>query len=279
MKIASLQYAYDFPRNFEEYEKKISNLVRLHASQGVKLLLFPEYAGMEMISFAPLEKLQDYTPSYLHLFQELSVRYNLLICSGSQMVASKEGTFNRSYLFSPSKKTGYQDKCMITPYEVDEGILSQGATLQLFETPFGKMAICICYDVEFPSLVKKLVHAGAKIILAPSYTSSVHGFYRVFLSCRARALENQCYVIQSALVGQTDVEIAYGASAFCSPVDEGFPEDGLLAMGKMDQVESVIAELDLDKLDSVRSKGQTRNYLDDQKLGKKTLDLKLFDLR
>lgn len=279
MKIASLQYRYDFHKNFKTFKKKISDLVALHAKQHVNLLVFPEYAGLEMLSFTAIESLQEHLPQYMELFQELSHKYNMLICNGSQIVMTADGTFNRSYLFSPNKKVSFQDKCIITPYEVKEGLISQGTTLRLFETSFGTIAICICYDAEFPSLVKSVVNAGASLILVPSYTSSVHGFYRVLLSCRARALENQCYVVQSTLVGQTDVEIAYGASAICSPVDEGFPEDGLIALGKRDKVLSVIATIDLHKLDKVRTSGQTHNYIDAKKLDLKSIPLQSFDLR
>lgn len=279
MKIASLQYRYDFPPNFDAYQKKISHVVGAQASQGVQLLLFPEYAALEMLSFASLEKLQEDLSSYLELFQNLSRQHQMLICSGTHTVKTKEGTFNRSYLFSPNGKVSYQDKCVLTPYEVEEGILSPGKGVKVFETKFGKIGICICYDVEFPSTVNKLIDAGAKLILVPSYTSSVHGFYRVFLSCRARALESQCYVVQSALVGQTDVEMSYGASAICSPIDEGFPEDGLIALGTRDEVESVSATLDLSKLEQVRAKGQTRNLYDRKTLAQRSISLESFDLR
>jgi predicted amidohydrolase len=117
------------------------------------------------------------------------------ICSGTQAVPTEKGAFNRSYFFSPNHVFSYQDKCILTPYEIDEGILSAGDTLTLFETKFGKIGICICYDVEFPKFAEMLVNKGAQLILVPSYTSTVHGFYRVFTSCRARALEHQCYVV------------------------------------------------------------------------------------
>jgi predicted amidohydrolase len=271
IKVASLQYQFDFPKNFDVYREKISRLVDEHAEQGVQILLFPECAGLEMLSFTSIEKLQDYLPAYLDLFQELSRRHCMLICCGSQIV---EG-FNRSYLFSPSKKMAYQDKCVRTPFETGEGMVAEGTTVQLFDTELGKMGICICYDSEFPPLAKKLVDAGAQVILVPSYTISVHGFNRVFLSCRARALENQCYVIQSVVVGQTDAEMTYGAAAICGPVDEGFPEDGLIALGTRDQPGSVIAELDLKKLEKVRASGQTRNYQDAQRLDQKSISLEL----
>lgn len=262
MKIASLQYRYDFPKDFNAYKKKISQLVKRHEDEGVDLLVFPEYAGLEMLSFSSLEDLSNDPSTYIDLFQELSYRHHMMICCGTQIVKEKGASFNRSYFFSPSKKCAYQDKCFLTPSEIDEGILSKSKIQRLFETPFGKIGICICYDVEFPFLVRNLVDAGAVLILIPSCASTIHGFYRVFLSCRARALENQCYVVQSALVGQTDVEIAYGASSICGPIDDGFPHDGLIAKGQMDQLESVIAELDLRKLEQVRASGQTHNFKD-----------------
>lgn len=276
MKIASLQYAYDFPTHFQSFERKIKTLIAELAKQGVDLVLFPEYAGFEMASIPGWEELFS---KYLSLFQNLAQEHHMYICSGTHVVKTKSGTFNRSYFFSPSGKFAHQDKCLLTPYEVEEGILSAGNTLTLFETQFGKVGICICYDVEFPRLVETLINQGVQLILVPSYTSSVHGFYRVFISCRARALEHQCYVVQSAIVGQTDVEMAFGAAAVCTPIDDGFPEDGLLALGKRDQVETIVATLDFERLKKVRTDGQTHNHKDAQILSQKTLHFNLFDLR
>jgi predicted amidohydrolase len=279
MKIAALQYQYDFPKDFSQYQEKISHLVAHEAKQGTQLLLLPEYAGMEMLSFAPLETLFGLLPRYLELFQSLSQRHRIWICAGTHFVKTSEGVFNRCHLFTPHGKMAHQDKCTLTPYEVNEGILKGGNDLRVFDTEFGKIAIAICYDAEFPPLVKRLVDGGAKLILVPSCTTSVHGFYRVFLSCRARALENQCYVVQSALIGQTDVEMTYGSAAFLGPVDVGFPEDGVLALGKRDMRTSVFATLDFHKLDPVRRSGQTKNLTDAEILAKRHLTFESVDLR
>lgn len=277
MKVTSLQYSYSFPESFDAYQKKIIEIVRQQADQGTELLLFPEYAGLEMLSFTSLDRIQEYLPSYLELFQDLSHQYKMYICAGSHFFTEDKVTFNRSFLFSPTQKVSHQDKCILTPYEIDEGLLSKSNTLRVFETAFGKIGICVCYDIEFPSLVRQLTQSGAELILVPSYTSTIHGYYRVFLSCRARALENQCFVVQSAMVGQTDIELTYGAAAICGPIDNTFPMDGLLAMGKCDEVEAVSADLDFSQLKTARSSGQTRNFHDSNTLTKQ--DVELFDLR
>jgi predicted amidohydrolase len=58
------------------------------------------------------------------------------------------------------------------------------------------------------------------------------------------------------------VDIYVGASAIYTPVDRGFPDNGILAEGKLNAVQWVIAEISLDKVDAVRQQGQVFNYQD-----------------
>ncbi|MGZ5052941.1 MAG: amidohydrolase, partial [Methylobacter sp.] len=84
--------------------------------------------------------------------------------------------------------------------------------------------------------------------------------------CQARALENQCYVVQSALVGEAPwseaVDVNIGASAVYTPVDRGFPDNGILAEGRLNAVQWVFAEVSLDVCGTVREQGQVFNYRD-----------------
>ena len=272
MKITSLQYGYHHVSSFKEYASKIESVVALHAKQETQLLLFPEYAGMEMLSFMTLDNLLCHLDDYLHLFQMLSQRFQLYICSGSVFTATEQGIRNRAYLFSPDGEILHQDKCILTPYERKENIATPGDTLQVFCTELGKVGICICYDIEFPALARSLVKAGADLILVPSYTSSMHGYHRVFTSCRARAMENQCYIVQSATVGFTD-EMTYGAAAICGPIDRLFPEDGVLALETRDIPGAVSAHLDFSQLAYIRKEGETTNYEDLQHLENNPLPL------
>jgi predicted amidohydrolase len=278
MKIASLQYRYDFLQDFSSYANKISQLVKEQADEGVDLILFPEYSGLEMLSFTSEKNIHDYFPAYIDLFKKLSSDHKLYICSGTHMGLSSKEVFNRAYFFSPGKDEIYQDKCVLTPFEEKEGIFSKSNNLKVIETPFCKIGILVCYDIEFPSLARTLVKEGVELILVPSYTNSREGFHRVFISCRARALENQCYVVQSAIVGQTDVEMAYGASAICAPIDKGFPEDGILALGKQDAVQTVKASLDFNLLKIIRDNGQTKNHLDSYHLEKRTFSIETINV-
>ncbi|MGZ8189774.1 MAG: amidohydrolase, partial [Methylococcaceae bacterium] len=115
-------------------------------------------------------------------------------------------------------------------------------------------------------LARKQVEAGANLILVPSCTDTRAGYHRVKIGCQARALENQCYVVQSPLVGEAAwseaVDINVGAAAVYTPVDRGFPDNGILAIGEFNAVTWVVAEISLSECETVREQGQVFNYRD-----------------
>lgn len=154
----------------------------------------------------------------------------------------------------------------MTRFEDERWQMAASDQLQVFDTPVGKLGICICYDSEFPHYAHQLVEMGGDIILVPSCTDTLAGYNRVRISSRARALENQCYVIQGPTVGDAlwsaAVDENHGAAAVYTPVDQGFPTDGVLVQAKMDEPGWVFAKLDLEKLAEVRHNGRVPNYRD-----------------
>ena len=115
-------------------------------------------------------------------------------------------------------------------------------------------------------LARKQVEAGANLILVPSCTDAMAGYHRVKIGCQARALENQCYVVQATLVGEAPwseaVDVNIGAAGVYTPVDRGFPDNGILVEGLINAVQWVFAEVSLDACETVREQGQVFNYRD-----------------
>ncbi len=128
-----------------------------------------------------------------------------------------------------------QDKRAMTRFETERWGVAQGADPVVFDTPWGRIGISVCYDVEFPKHARTQVEAGAWLILAPSCTDTMHGFHRVCIGAAARAMENQCYVAITPTVGAAPwsgaLDVNRGHAAVFGPVDRGFPEDGVLARG------------------------------------------------
>ena len=173
---------------------------------------------------------------------------------------------NRAALIDPLGRVASQEKSVMTRFEAESWGVCPGLAPRVFATDWGTVGIAICYDVEFPPLVRAQAEAGAWLILAPSCTDSLHGFNRVRLSARARALENQCFVAIAPTVGLAptlaSVDENHGYAAVYGPVDRGFAEDGVVARGVMDEAGLVLADLDEDALAAVRADGAVRNFRD-----------------
>ncbi|MDD5578876.1 MAG: carbon-nitrogen hydrolase family protein [Methylobacter sp.] len=277
VKIATAQYDISFLKLWHNYQRKIESWVIEAAKRDAGILLFPEYASMELASLfskeiysslsQQLAAMQSLLDDYTDLFRTLAQKYSCYIQAGTFPVKIDSGFYrNRAFLFMPDGRVDYQDKLMMTRFENEQWLIQSGKELKCFDTEYGKIAINICYDSEFPLLARKQVEAGANLILVPSCTDTLAGYHRVKIGCQARALENQCYVVQSSIVGiapwSEAVDVNIGAAAIYTPVDRGFPANGILAIGELNAVQWVIAEISLSDCEIVREQGQVFNYTD-----------------
>lgn len=277
VKIATAQYDISFLSTWADYEQKIAGWVAEAAQQNAGILLFPEYASMELASlfgqavYSSLSKqltaMQTVHDAFIDLYRNLAKQQECLIQAGSFPVEVEPGVYrNRAYLFMPDGSYDYQDKLMMTRFENEQWFISAGQDLKCFDTDFGRIAINICYDSEFPMLARKQVEMGANLILVPSCTDTLAGFHRVKIGCQARALENQCFVVQACLVGNAPwseaVDINIGSAGIYTPVDRGHPDNGILVAGELNAVQWVYGEVELDACARVREQGQVFNYSD-----------------
>lgn len=272
--LAAAAYPVEQLADWDAYAAKIARWVAEVADAGARIALFPEYAGMELTALDPasvedlhgsIAALGGLVERVDALHAELAVRHGIHLCAGSLPVREGDGVFrNHARLFAPSGKMGTQRKIVMTRFEREEWNIGGGAPLTVFDTDLGRIGIAICYDVEFPLLVRAQVEAGATLILAPSATDSLHGYHRVRVGAQARALENQCYVAQAPVVGEAEwtpsLGTSHGAAGIYGPPDLGFPADGVVAMGAMDAPGWVFGEIDPAKVARVRAEGAVFNH-------------------
>jgi predicted amidohydrolase len=275
LRVAAAQYPIDRLEGWQAYEAKLAAWVAEAVAAGAQLLVFPEYGAMELASLFPepvpgdllaqLPAVASLETRVVGLHRELARRHGVHILGASLPVVAGEGRYrNRAFLYGPDGRTGFQDKIVMTRFEREDWGVSGASTLRLFDTAFGRLGVCICYDVEFPLLARTLAEAGAELILAPSVTETLHGYWRVRVGAQARALENQCYVVHAPVVGEARwspaVDVSRGAAAVYGPPDQGFPADGVVAIGELDRPGWVHAEIDLDLVARVRAEGMVLNH-------------------
>jgi predicted amidohydrolase len=246
------------------------------------LLMLPEYAGIEIACKyhdADLNLYQSIQPlisQYKEFYSNLARQYQIYIQPGSIIEEITPDTYcNRAYFFGPSGGIGYQDKLCLVEFEKIGQFIKPGKTQSIFNTALGKIGIAICYDSEFPEIVRSLTKAGATLILVPSYNNSLASYHRVLFSCRARAIENQCYLAMSCVVGQVKIDLpenTYGKAAIVGPIEDGFSNDGIMTEGTLNQQMMVVGSISFEKLNTIRAQGQTHNFEDSQSLGSFILD-------
>ncbi len=275
MKIAAAAYQPQWHATWDTMTAKLTAWVADAAGQGAELLVFPEYAGVEAGLTGPpaaaptsatawAAHLADQATAWADLHAGLAKQHGVHIVAGSLPWTTSRGLVNAAPFCTPNGTWALQEKLILTPYERDEMQLVPGTDLQLFETSLGKIGILICYDSEFPLQARALVAAGADVILVPSCTDFPAGQTRVRQSCRARAIEGQCLIVQAPLVGVVpDCEIidqSTGRAGFFCPPDHGLPPDGIIAQGRTDEPAWVIADVDPQHIAGARKTGQVGNF-------------------
>jgi predicted amidohydrolase len=275
--IAAAQYPIDQLADWAAYETKLTRWCEEAAAGGAALAVFPEYGAMELAALDPatmgdlggsLAFVSALVPRVDALHSALSASLNLHILAASIPSALPDGRYvNRARLFAPNGKVGVQDKLVMTRFEREEwGVSGDGGPLRLFATTLGKIGVNICYDSEFPLLARALSEAGMELLLVPSCTETAHGYWRVRLGSQARALEGQCYVVHSPTVGTAEwspsVDFNRGAAGVYGPPDRGFPGDGVVAIGEMDQPQWLLGEVDLARVAQLRADGTVLNRRD-----------------
>jgi predicted amidohydrolase len=275
-RIAAAQYDPSYLTSWDAYRTKIEGWFARAVAGGAEFLLFPEYFSMELASlFGPavcrsltrqLDALQDLVAAFCALYTELAARHGVTVVAGSFPVRGADAFRNRSFLFGPDGSIGFQDKLQMTRFERERWCIEGGDDVRVFPTVVGTVAIDVCYDSEFPLIARRQVEAGADLILVPSCTDTLAGYHRVCIGSRARALENQCYVAHASLVGDAPwseaIDVNVGAAGVYTPVDYGFPDDGVLARGALNEPAWVFADIDLTAIAHIRATGQVFNYRD-----------------
>jgi len=259
MRVTSLAYAFLEWKSFDEYAEYIKGLVQ---KQSCDLLILPEYAGLELLSLSgtiEYEAAASYFDAYLALYSECAKTNGIHIVAGSIPHLKNGKLYNISPFLYPDGTHRLQYKTILTPFEHERNV-QKGEDLGVIDTDFGKIAVAICYMVEFPLIIRRYAEKGAKLILCPSYTDDWYGYNRVAIGARARALENQCYVAVSALNGDFPWidESARGKALIAAPPDIGMPENGILE--EHEQAASVM--LDFDLLHRIKKEGAVRTFTD-----------------
>ncbi len=272
-RVAAVQYRMRAIDRFEDFAAQCEYYADLASDYRCDFLLYPELLTNQLITLVDpvrpalrVRALDQFTDRYIQLFQNLAIKHNVNIIGGTHLLIENDRLYNVAFLFHRDGRVDRQEKLHITPAEARWWGVTPGDGLRVFDTDAGRIAINICYDVEFPELARVAKSKGAQILFVPYNTDLRTGHVRVRTCAHARAIENHMYVVISGMCGGLPgidwSEIHFARSAVLTPSDIAFPRDGVAAEAN-DNIETlVVHDLDFARIRRVQRQGEVRPWID-----------------
>jgi deaminated glutathione amidase len=238
----------------------VERLVGEAAGRGAKLVVLPEnfaFMGPDEERRAHAERLGDVSAPIQGLLAKLARQHALTLVGGGmpERNPASDVPFNTAVVYGQQGTlvASYR-KIHLFDVDLSDGtVLKESACTSPGSSPvvvsaggFG-VGLSICYDVRFPELYRKLVDAGAELLLVPAAFTLHTGKDHWHVLLRARAIEAQCYVAAAAQWGKHPLgRTTYGHSLIADPW-------GTVVAECSDGIGYALARLDSQKLEEVRS--------------------------
>ena len=235
----------------------IEEMVKKCAEGGADMAVFPEYSSY-LSDFNVIAQGESFDGPIISRFRELARRNRIFIHNGSfiEKIEGEEKVYNTSVLFNRNgeivsfyRKIHLFDVYLPGIVDVRESAtIKAGDKVVTADTDFCCLGFSICYDLRFPELYRKIVEKNVKLIFVPAaftlYTGKDH--WEPLL--RARAIENQVYIIAVCQFGPYDQgHYSYGNSMVIDPW-------GTVISRAREEVCCTLVEIDLSFTDKVRGK-------------------------
>ena len=179
----------------------------------------------------------------------------IYLIAGSLPELEGPRVYNTSFVYAPDGTCiARHRKIHLFDIDVEGGqrfmeseVLSPGREVTTFDTPWGTMGLCICFDMRFQELCRLMALRGARVIFAPAAFNMTTGPAHWELLFRQRAVDNQCFTVGvSPARDEQGSYVAYGNSI---AVD---PWGAVLCRAGAEET-TLYADLDVERLEAVRA--------------------------
>ncbi len=238
----------------ENVDKAIAG-INYSAANGADIVILPEMFCCPYDKKHITESAEDKDGNIIKALSDAAVKNHVYIIGGSiPELSSDKRIFNTSFIFNRNgeiiarhRKSHLYDvyipgkiKCM------ESDIVSCGNDITVFDTEFGKIGVCICYDIRFPEMIRLMADRRAVMVIVPAVFNTTTGPVHWELLFRSRAIDNQIYTIGAAPAENKNSEyVSYGHSIIVSPWGE--------VIAQMDEKEGIcIKTINLDRVNEVR---------------------------
>ncbi len=233
-------------------------LVAEAAAAGARFVALPEnvsFMGSERAKLDLAESLDG--PTFARL-AKCAADHGVFLLAGTlpERGPSAQRAYNTSVLYGPDGRTlAVYRKIHLFDVSLGEGAthvesrtVEPGTAPTLADCELGKIGLTVCYDLRFPDLYRTYFRAGAELLTVPSAFTVPTGRDHWEVLLRARAIENQAYVIAPAQVGKNaEKRQTYGRSMIVDPW-------GTVVAQCVDEVSFALATIDLERVRTLRQR-------------------------
>ncbi len=225
---------------------------------GATLVALPEnFAYMREEGAGPNPAAQAPDGPVPRFLADQAKRHGVVLAGGTfpEAIPSDQRVYNTALLYGPDgERLASYRKIHLFDVELPGATLFEsrgvaaGDEPVVADTPVGAIGLSVCYDVRFPELYRELSRRGARLLLVPSAFTVPTGSDHWEVLLRARAIENQAFVIAAAQYGVHNAKRrSYGRSMIVDPW-------GLILAQAGDGEGLALAELDFARQDEIRAR-------------------------
>ena len=248
IKLAIIQLRTELEQS--ETMAKAEAMIRKAAQNGAEIVVLPEmfncpYDGAYFRRFA-----SEDTPRELSRWARENA---VLLIGGSTPELSDGKLYNTCFIFDETgRQLARHRKAHLFDVDLpgmryrESESFTPGDEITTFETRFGTMGAAICFDIRFPELFRAMARRGAQVIFLPAQFNQKTGPAHWELSLRARAVDNECFVIGASAAKYAGFTYeSWGHSMAVDPF-------GTVLAAADDTEQIVYADIDLDRIRDVR---------------------------
>lgn len=245
----------DTGSNLETNLKYAIDAIEKAVAKGAKLVCFPETMNIQSVDHMTDEMAEIIKEQTMEVFQTKAKEYGIFLHCGSfyKKLEEEEKYSNTSILWGPDGSIlAEYSKLHMFDVDLEDGTVCKesqnvkaGEEIVVVDTELGKIGFAICYDIRFPELFRKMMEMGAEVLIISASFTKTTGKQHWEPLLRARAIENQVYVLATNQTGKKPKFEAYGHSMAIDPWGNILTEAGIGAT-------ILYAEIDLDREEDIR---------------------------
>lgn len=293
VRVAAMQVEFELTKTPRAFVAQVHRLLSRAVEQGAQVAVFPEELGTELLGLVPgigrmltgglpdpgkggeapasgpepIAVLRFVAPAVRRVFETtfstLARDFGIWVYTGSVNLPGPDGRVcNRSFLYdAEGRRAGSHEKLHLLPVEANLG-LSRGSRLEVFDTPWCRVAIPICMDSTYFETFRAASSLGAELVLLGVCDAQPYNFWKAHRGLWPRVQESGVYGAMSPVVGRFLGLPATQHAAIFAPLELTEGRDGVVALSPdVEREQVVVATLDLARLRAWRGeRGPQRAY-------------------